>query len=176
MNSRSWLIRRALLAIALMVGFYAFALTIALGLLWIPYAEWIYLERIHWRIAFFSVLGGGTVLWAIVPRMDRFVPPGPRLDETMCPELFRMVREVAAATGQGEPSDVYLLNEVNAWVTQRGGIMGVGSTRVMGIGLPLLQGLSQEELKAIIAHEFGHYSSGDVALGPWIYKTRAAIG
>src|SRR5205085_12137526 len=30
--------------------------------------------------------------------------------------------------------------------------------------------------KAIIAHEFGHYSSGDVKLGPWIHKTRATIG
>ena len=35
--------------------------------------------------------------------------------------------------------------------------------------------MSVPELEAIIAHEFGHYSSGDVALGPWIYKTRAAV-
>jgi hypothetical protein len=46
----------------------------------------------------------------------------------------------------------------------------------MGIGLPLLQALSVSEFKAIVAHEFGHYWSGDVKLGPWIYKTRAAIG
>lgn len=176
MNSRSWLVRRAILAIALMVGFYAFALTIAFGLLWIPYAEWAYVGRVHLRIALVCVVAGLTVLWAIVPRADRFEPPGPRLDEYTCPELFRMIREVASATGQSEPSEVYLLNEVNAWVTQRGGIMGFGSRRVMGIGFPLLQGLSIEEVKAILAHEFGHYSSGDVALGPWIYKTRAAIG
>jgi hypothetical protein len=73
------------------------------------------------------------------------------------------------------PSEVYLLNEVNAWVTHRGGVMGFGSHRVMGIGLPLLQALTVPELKAVIAHEFGHYHSGDVALGPWIYKTRSAI-
>ena len=175
MNSRSWLIRRALLAIALMVGFYALALTIALGLLWIPYAEWTYVGRVHIRIALVCVVAGLTVLWAIAPRADRFEPPGPRLDEYTCPDLFRMIREVASATGQAEPSEVYLLNEVNAWVTQRGGVMGFGSRRVMGIGFPLLQGLSIEEVKAILAHEFGHYSSGDVALGPWIYKTRAAI-
>jgi hypothetical protein len=35
MNSTSWLVRRALLAIALMVGFYAFAITIAAVLIWI---------------------------------------------------------------------------------------------------------------------------------------------
>ena len=79
-------------------------------------------------------------------------------------------------TAQTPPSEVYLLNEVNAWVAHRGGMMGVGSRRVMGVGLPLLAHLSASELKAVIAHEFGHYVSGDVSLGPWIYKTRSAIG
>ena len=111
-----------------------------------------------------------------MPRRDRFVPAGPRLDETLHPRLFQMIHEVAAATGQAAPADVYLLNEVNAWVAHRGGTMGLGSHRVMGVGLPLLQALSIAEFKAVIAHEFGHYWSGDVKLGPWIYKTRAAIG
>jgi hypothetical protein len=50
-NNTAWLARRALLAIALMVGFYVLALAIAFGLLWIPYAEWSYTERIHPKIA-----------------------------------------------------------------------------------------------------------------------------
>jgi hypothetical protein len=28
----------------------------------------------------------------------------------------------------------------------------------------------------VLAHEFGHFHGGDTKLGPWIYKTRAAIG
>ena len=28
----------------------------------------------------------------------------------------------------------------------------------------------------MLAHEFGHFYGGDTKLGPWIYKTRAAIG
>jgi len=46
----------------------------------------------------------------------------------------------------------------------------------MGLGLPLMQSLTVDEFKGVLAHEFGHYHAGDVALGPWIYKTRAAIG
>ena len=53
--------------------------------------------------------------------------------------------------------------------------MGFGSKRVMGVGLPLLAALSVPEFRAVVAHEFGHYDSGDTKLGPWIYKTRAAI-
>jgi Zn-dependent protease with chaperone function len=111
-----------------------------------------------------------------VPRADRFEPPGPQLTRTNAPGLFDLVDGVARATAQRPPSEVYLLNEVNAWVTHRGGVMGLGSRRVMGVGLPLLAHLSTAELKAVIAHEFGHYVSGDVSLGPWIYKTRSAIG
>ena len=60
----------------------------------------------------------------------------------------------------------------------RGSRPAVGSWashRVMGIGLPLLRITSVSELEAILAHEFGHYHGGETRLGPWIYKTRAAI-
>lgn len=111
-----------------------------------------------------------------MPRPDRFVPPGPRVDPSAYPRLVTIIRDIAARLGQALPSEVFLLNEVNAWVTHRGGVTGIGSQRVMGIGLPLLQTLTVGELRAVLAHEFGHYSSVDVKLGPWIYKTRAAIG
>src|SRR5262245_41315408 len=55
-------------------------------------------------------------------------------------------------------------------------MMGFGSRRVMGLGLSLLQVLSVSQLRAVVAHEFGHFHGGDTKLGPWIYKTRAAIG
>jgi heat shock protein HtpX len=174
-TSRS-LQNRALMALFLMVGFYGFALAISLGLLWVPYAEFVYLDRIHLKIALFCIGGAGVILWALVPRVDKFEAPGPRLTPGNAPQLFTIIEEVAKATNQARPEEVYLLNDVNAWVTHRGGVMGFGSRRVMGVGLPLLKGLSPSELKSVVAHEFGHYVSGDVALGPWIYKTRAAIG
>lgn len=54
--------------------------------------------------------------------------------------------------------------------------MGFFSRRVMGIGLPLLDSLSLSEFRAVMAHEFGHFHGGDTKLGPWVHKTRAAIG
>lgn len=172
----SWLVRRALLALGLMAGFYILALTLALGLLWMPYAEWTYAGRVHPKILIGCASSAVIVLWAIIPRIDRFVAPGPQLTETSAPQLFAMVRDIADKTRQEVPREIYLLPDVNAWVTHRGGIMGFGSRRVMGVGLPLLQVLTPGELKGVIAHEFGHYCAGDVAIGPWIYKTRSAIG
>lgn len=166
---------RALMALLLMVGFYGFSLAIAVGLLWIPYAEYTYLDRVDGRIALFCIIGAGTVLWALVPRIDKFEAPGPRLTPSNAPYLFTIIEDVAKTTSQPRPEEVYLLGDVNAFVSHRGGVMGIGSRRVMGVGLPLLKGLSPAELRSVIAHEFGHFVSGDVALGPWIYKTRGAI-
>jgi Zn-dependent protease with chaperone function len=124
----------------------------------------------------FCVVGALSVLWAIVPRPDRFDVPGPRLTAEEQPELFALIRGVAAKTSQAMPEDVYLTNDVNAFVAQRGGVLGVGGVRVMGVGIPLLQTLTVQEFKAVLAHEFGHYHAGDIRLGPWIYKTQASIG
>ena len=176
MTQTLWLAQRAALAIALMLAFYVIAIGLAALLFWIPYAEWTYLNRVDIKIAVFCVITGLALILAVLPRPDHFADPGVRLTAESNPKLFAEIRSVAKATQQAMPADVFLVNEVNAFVSQRGGIMGVGSRRVMGIGLPLIQGLTVGELKAVLAHEFGHYAAGDVKLGPWIYKTRAAIG
>ena len=73
------LVLRALLAVGLMLGFYALALAVALGLLYIPYAEMAYLNRLNIRLALFCLAAAGIVLWSAVPRPDRFEAPGPEL-------------------------------------------------------------------------------------------------
>lgn len=166
---------RAVLALALMIGFYALALGISVVLLYLPYAEIKYGRRLDLRLAIFCLVGAAVILWSILPRRDRFVPPGPRLEPGELPRLFQELTRTAQAVGQSMPAEVYLVPEVNAWVAQRGGIMGFGSRRVMGLGLPLLQILTVAQLRAVLAHEFGHYHGGDTKLGPWVYKTRAAI-
>ncbi len=159
-----------------MVGFYALALGIAGFLLLLVYADWRYARDINLRLAIFSIAGAGMILWSIFPRPDRFDPPGPSLAPAEHPRLFTQLNQVAGAVRQAMPSEVYLIPQVNAWVAQRGGAMGFGSRRVMGLGLPLLQILKVSELQAVLAHEFGHFSGGDTGLGPWVYKTRVAIG
>ena len=166
---------RAVISLVLMVGFYVLALAMALGVLWLPYAEWRYANRVDGRLVGFSLVGAFLILQSIVPRRDTFVAPGPRLSEEQQPKLFEQLRGVAASAEQEMPSEVYLVADVNAWVSQRGGLMGLGARRIMGVGLPLLQAVSVPQLRAILAHEFGHYFGGDVKLGPLVYRTREAL-
>jgi Zn-dependent protease with chaperone function len=90
--------------------------------------------------------------------------------------LFALIRAIAGEMKTAMPSQVFLIPDVNAFVTQVGGFMGIGSRRVMGIGLGLLAVDNVSQLKATVAHEFGHYVGGDTRLGAFVYRTRAAIG
>lgn len=164
------------MALWLTIGFYALALGIVAALLGAVYAELVYADEIVLRPTIFAIVAAGMILWSILPRIDRFKAPEPRLEEANQPELFAVLRGISAATGEEMPAEVYLLGgEVNAWVAQRGGLMGIGSRRVMAIGLPLLESVTVPQFRAVIAHEFGHYHGSDTKLGPWIYKTREAI-
>lgn len=47
--------------------------------------------------------------------------------------------------------------------------------RIMLLGLPLLATLSRDELRAVVAHEYGHYMGGDTRFSGWIWRTRVAV-
>ncbi len=176
------LLLRAITALTLMAVFFTLALVTAAALLFGAWEVGQAALTIRGRGVIFAFLiaaglgvSGLVVLWSLIPRIDRFVPPGPELDEASQPALFEEIRRIAALTQQAPPSHVYLVPDVNAFVTERGGWMGIGSKRVMGLGLGLMSILNVSQLRAVIAHEFGHFHGGDTRLGPWIYKTRAAI-
>lgn len=118
---------------------------------------------------------GLTILWSLFPRRDRFLPPGSLLQRSRHPRLFAELDRIAASLNEELPGEVYLIPDVNAWVAERGGVIGVGSRRVMALGLPLLGVLSVAQFRAVLAHEFAHYYGGDTRLGPWVYRTRAAM-
>jgi heat shock protein HtpX len=173
---------RVVLALLFAVLFYAVAVGSAAGLGWL--GVHLGLSVTHFRgrgvillvVVALALLGAGlVVLWSLVPRRQRFVAPGPELSPATHPRLFREVEHIAALTGERPPAHVYLVPEVNAFVTERGGVLGLGSTRVMGVGLPLLANLTVAQLRSVLAHEFGHFAGGDVKLLPWINKARAAM-
>ncbi len=175
---------RALFAVVGFVAFYALTAGAIVGLAWLGLLVFGWVPEVHVGKAMLLLVlvGAGLLIaaavlaWSALPRIDKFEPPGPELGKAQHPELFAMIEDIAQRTGQRMPVHVYAVLEVNAFVTERGGVMGIGSRRVMGIGLGLLNAFSVDEVRAVIAHEFGHFHGGDTRLGPWVYKTRAAMG
>ena len=168
------IVMRAVIAIALLIGFYLLAFVMAGVLLYLAYLT------LHARVIFYKVtllcLGlACTIIWSIVPRREKFCPPGPRLDLLQHPGLCALLQDVAAKTREKFPREVYISASMNAGVSEQGGVLGIFGRRIMILGLPLLQVLSVGELRAVLVHEFGHYCGGDTKLTPLIYRTRSSI-
>ena len=122
-----------------------------------------------------GVILSGSMLWSLVPRRNKFVPPGVLLDRSVHTRLFAEIDEIASALCEPLPREVYLIPEPNAWVADRGGVLGIGSWRIMGLGLPLLSVMNISQFRAILAHEFAHYYGGDTRLGPWLRRAQIAM-
>lgn len=123
----------------------------------------------------FGVLIAIIILWSLVPRRHPFTQPGPELNLERHSRLRKLLQQTTSLLAERLPETVYLSGEANAWVTQRGGVLGIGSHRVLCLGLPVLAVLSVDELRSVIAHECAHYYAGDTWLGPRVYSIRSAM-
>jgi heat shock protein HtpX len=168
----------AFLAIAMVVVSYIVIVVLAVVCVYLPYLAFTSAEHPPAQLGLFVLGGivvGATILLSLVPRRDKFEIPGLLLEPSAHPRLFAELNAIATALNEPLPREVYLIGQVNAFVADRGGIMGFGSRRVMGIGLPLLSSLTISEMRAVLAHEFAHYYGGDTKMGPWVYKTQSAM-
>lgn len=170
----------AIFGIAMVIGSYLFVALLATGCVYLPYIVFARAgaDSGHgWDvlILLFGIVIAATMLWSLIPRREEFTAPGLLLDRTRHPRLFAEIDSIAAALKEPVPRDVYLIGDANAFVADRGGVMGFGSRRIMGLGLPLLSTMTVSQFRAVLAHEFAHYYGGDTSLGPWVYRTKSSI-
>ncbi|MEQ1529795.1 MAG: M48 family metalloprotease, partial [Methylococcales bacterium] len=87
------------------------------------------------------------------------------------PELFSFLYELADAAGAPRPKKVVLSARVNAMVFYDISIFNLlfPSRKNLEIGLALVNVLTISEFKAVLAHEFGHFSQKTMAIGIWVH-------
>ncbi len=116
------------------------------------------------------------LVWAVLAAMFvRLSPPqGRELTASEALRLFDLIEEIRRKAGAPRAHKVLITAEFNAAVVQhpRLGVFGWPRNYLV-LGLPLMQALSCEELRAVIAHEFGHLSGSHGKFGAWIYRLRA---
>ena len=80
------------------------------------------------------------------------------------PELFALIDEVVKEVDCLEPKHVRISNECNAYVYYPS-LMGYikSGKQNLTIGLPLICKMNKTEMKAILAHEFGHFTQRSVS-------------
>ena len=114
-----------------------------------------------------EALGGVRV----VPEIrDPDADLGPVLVRLDAPTLFQEVAAVARRLGVKPPDQIRL-----AYLPCCG-VVGWRKTRILLLGLPLLQVLTQAELRAVLAHELAHLARGDVALSAGASRFVQSLG
>lgn len=73
------------------------------------------------------------------------------------PRLWAEIGELAAFAQTEPPTRIVIVGEVNAAVSES------ADQRELEIGLPLLATFTRGELRAVLAHELGHFAGGDTA-------------
>jgi Zn-dependent protease with chaperone function len=100
-------------------------------------------------------------------------PQGRRVTAVEMPALFVEIEQVRRAV-KAKPVHVVLITpDFNAAVVQvpRLGLLGLPK-RYLVIGLPLLACLPPYQLRAVLAHEFGHLAQNHAHFSNWIYRIR----
>lgn len=93
------------------------------------------------------------------------------------PVLFGFLDRLIAETGAPTPRRVYLSADVNAAVFYDSSFLSLflPVRKNLVIGLGLVNMLSLSELKAVLAHELGHFSQRSMRLGSYVYVANHAL-
>jgi len=94
------------------------------------------------------------------------------------PALFAFLHRLADETGAPRPHRVFLSARVNAGVFYDLSFFNllIPSKKNLELGLGLVNALSLDELKAVLAHEYGHFAQRSMAVGRWVYLARQIAG
>lgn len=157
---------RAVLSVALLIGFYGLTLGLVAVLIVLGLRGSAYLDIAGITVVRGFMLGGALLLlitvvfitgWVLLARPSP--PVGIRLEPEQAPELWQNVRHLAERVAAGEPDEIWLIDGAHATVTDSARLFGLipGRRRVI-LGLPLLQRYTVDQLRAILAHELAHFS------------------
>jgi len=108
-------------------------------------------------------------------RYDR--PTSVEVKEKDQPSLFAFIRKLCEETGAPFPKKIIVNEEINAAVFYDKPLLSMflPIRKNLLIGLGLVNALNVTEFKAVLAHEFGHFSQRSMKLGSYVYMANRII-
>ncbi|WP_158854891.1 M48 family metallopeptidase [Saccharothrix deserti] len=173
----------AVLALALLVGLYL--LVVGIVVFYVQLCALALLtpvrSALEWEdYAQLAAFGAAIVVMLrgmVSASGSRAVLPGSvTVSPEQAPGLWSVVREVADRFGTATPVEIRLTAEPNAAVNEEARMLGLlPGRRRLYVGVPLLLGLTTDEVRAVLCHEFGHYVRGHTRLGSITYRGHTAL-
>ncbi len=99
------------------------------------------------------------------------------ITEAEHPRLFAFVRQLCQETQAPFPHKIFVSHEINAAVFYNSTILSLflPVKKNLLIGLGFVNSVNLTEFKAVLAHEFGHFSQKSMKLGSYIYVANRII-
>jgi Zn-dependent protease with chaperone function len=100
------------------------------------------------------------------------------LDVEKHPRLKAVLQEVAKRIGTRPVDSVFLTPGTEVAVFERGGMakqLSGRAERCLVLGIAVLEGMKLNELKAVLAHEYGHFCNEDTAGGGFALAVRRSL-
>ena len=171
-----------------MVSILLFALMyIALiaGSLWLIYWAVMWPMTTVNKLTLFGKVGGIAAAGMFFAFIVKFLfkshnwddPANIEITEEEHPNLFAFIRKLSTDLKAPFPKKVFVNHEINAAVFYNSTVWSLilPVKKNLLIGLGLVNGVNLTEFKAILAHEFGHFSQSSMKLGSYIYMANRII-
>jgi Zn-dependent protease with chaperone function len=93
------------------------------------------------------------------------------------PEIWDFVYQICEETGAPKPRNIYVDPDVNAYVAYSNLWLSLffPVKKELTIGLGLVSCLNLSEFKAVVSHEFGHFSQRSMTIGSYIITANRII-
>ena len=119
----------------------------------------------------------GFMLKFLFKKHETNNPLNVEITEDEHPQLFAFIRQLCAETNAPLPHKVYVNHEINACVFYNSTILSLflPVKKNLLIGLGLVNSINLTEFKAVLAHEFGHFSQSSMKLGSYVYMANSII-
>ncbi|HOY28358.1 MAG TPA: M48 family metalloprotease [Flavobacteriales bacterium] len=167
-----------LLYLLLMIGALALlAATVFAGIAIIMVHPSFITLAIGGGIAFLGIMVCIFMVKFIFMRTRAQQPVGFEVSAKDEPEIIALVERLADDLQAPRPRHVRLIPDVNASVSYTSTFwsMILPVRKDLNIGLGLVNTLNVGELRAVLAHEFGHFSQRSMKLGSYVYTVNKAI-
>ena len=176
---------KSILAIAGFILVYIAVFILTLGL--VAASIYVGLVLMFTLNLFASLIGGGLIGLGVMVFvfLVKFLFASAPVDasdsieitEVEQPELVRFIYQIAEEAQTPRPGKILLSSDVNACVFYHSSFwsMFLPVKKNLKLGLGLINGVNKSELKAVIAHEFGHFSQRSMKLGSYTYHVNKII-
>ncbi|MBL8508739.1 M48 family metallopeptidase [Chitinimonas sp. JJ19] len=175
--------RSAWLAVAGLMFFVLLYLSLSAWFVWQSWRLWMASVNTDAGLQSVVTAAASAFLAVFMLKALFFVKQGGEPDDIEVtakdePTLFAFLYKLADEAGAPRPHRVFLSPRVNAAVFYDLSILNLlfPSRKNLEIGLPLVNVLTLGELKAVLAHEFGHFAQRTMAVGRWVYISQQIAG